>query len=338
MTLRCSLLLLWAVLVASMTAHADVVVMKNGDRLTGKVSKFREGKVDLDTTYAGTVSIDTDEIESLVTDGDVTVQLKDYTRLVGRLAVNGGQVTIRRSEDDEAVPVAAKRVASLEPGRLTGQEWKFTGRINLGISNTSGNTEIRRYNFDAEAIARRDRNRWTASGRANEATDQKEETEMNAVVGLKYDRFVDERWYGYGATTFEHDRFKDLRLRSTIGAGVGLQVFEGRPVNLALETGLDRVRADFFDALDEDFYALRLGSRFDYWLWEDAIQVFNNNQVYASLEDIRSSFFRTQSGLRFPLRGGVLASLLFNLDWDGNPAPERKSVDRQLIFSLGYRW
>jgi len=27
-----------------------------------------------------------------------------------------------------------------------------------------------------------------------------------------------------------------------------------------------------------------------------------------------------------------------NLDWDGDPAPGRKQVDRMLVFSIGYRW
>lgn len=335
------LLVLWMVVLGGVSvssAFADVIVMKNGDRLTGTVTKFREGKVDLGTSYAGTVTIDTDEVESLVTEGDVTILMKDYTRVVGRLSVVNGRVTVLTAPDAAPVTVDARRVASLEAGHLTGREWQFTGRVNVGIFNTEGNTDLRRYNLDTEAIARRDRNRWTGTARANEATDKQVETEMNAIVGLKYDRFMDERQYGYGATSFEHDRFKDLRLRSTYGVGLGVQVYQGSPTNLALEAGLDRVNADFFDATDERFFALRLGSRFDRWLWDDVVQVFNNNQVYASLEDIRTSFLRTQSGLRFPLRGGVIAALLYNLDWDGNPAPERKSVDRQLIFSLGYRW
>lgn len=339
--LRCRWLWLWVAVLGGVPASfalADVIVMKNGDRLTGTVTRFREGKVDLKTSYAGTVTIDTDEVDSLATEGEVTVLMKDYTRLIGRLGVSEGRVTVTTTADTPPVPVDPKRVASLETGRMTEKDWQFTGRVNLGIFNTEGNTDIRRYNLDAEAIARRDRNRWTGTARGNEATDKQVETEMNAIVGLKYDRFVDERLYGYGATTFEHDRFKDLRLRSTYGVGLGVQVYEGSPTNLALEVGLDRVNADFFDAADERFFALRLGSRFDRWLWDDVVQVFNNNQVYASLEDIRTSFLRTQSGLRFPLRGGVIASLLYNLDWDGNPAPERKTVDRQLIFSLGYRW
>lgn len=319
-------------------AVADVVIMKNGDRLTGTVTRFREGKLDLSTSYAGTVTIDADAVELLVTESEVTVLMKDYTRLIGRLGIDDGRATVTTDLDASPTQIDAKRVASLEIGRKAERDWQFTGRVNLGVTDTEGNTDIRRYNLDTEVIARRDRNRWTGTARANQATDRKDETELNAVVGLKYDRFVDEKLYGYGATTLEHDRFKDLRLRSTYGVGLGFQAYEGRPTNLALEAGLDRVNADFFDSMDERFYALRLGSRFDRWLWNDVVQVFNNNQVYASLEDIRTSFLRTQSGLRFPLRGGVIASLLYNLDWDGNPAPGRRSVDRQLIVSLGYRW
>ena len=35
---------------------------------------------------------------------------------------------------------------------------------------------------------------------------------------------------------------------------------------------------------------------------------------------------------------GFAATLGLNVDWDGHPAPGRRSVDRQLVMSLGYRW
>lgn len=328
-----------AVVVLPGIAVADVVTMKNGDRLTGKVERMRGATLEFSTAYAGTVSLDANKVQTLVTDQDVTIVLKDHSRVIGRLGVSDGRLLVQPPEPGAPVAdVDPRRVSTLEPGVMTDRDWLFTGRINLGLSDTTGNTELRRYNLDAETIARRGRSRWTTTARGNEATEREVETEMNAVVGLKYDRFVSEYWYGYGGTTFEHDRFKDLRLRSTLGLGAGQQLFQDARTNLALESGLDRVWTDYFDALDERFYAIRLASRFDHWLWQDVVQVFNNNQMFVSLADISTSFVRTQSGLRFPLKGGLLASLLFNLDWDGNPAPGRESVDRQLVLSLGYRW
>jgi putative salt-induced outer membrane protein YdiY len=331
-------LLFTAAVVLSGTAAADVVILKNGDRITGTVERIRGGKVEIDTPYAGAVSIDAEAIESVSTDREVTVIMKDYSRLIGPLRAVPGRITVQTEADRPPVPVDPKRVQVMLPGRLTEKDWRVTGRVTLGVSDTAGNTEVQRLNGDAEVVARRNRDRWGFAARGNEATERGTETEMNAVVALKYDRFITERWYGYGGGTLEHDRFKDLRLRSTVGAGAGHQFIESHRLNLALESGLDRVTTDYFGGADTRFQALRLASRFDWWLWPGVVQLFNNNQGFVSLSDVRTSFLRTQSGLRFPLRAGFMASLGLNLDWDGNPAPGRESVDRQLVMSLGYKW
>lgn len=131
-------------------AVADVVIMKNGDRLTGTVTRFREGKLDLSTSYAGTVTIDADAVESLVTESEVTVLMKDYTRLIGRLGIDDGRATVTTDLDASPTQIDAKRVASLEIGRKAERDWQFTGRVNLGVTDTEGNTDIRRYNLDLD--------------------------------------------------------------------------------------------------------------------------------------------------------------------------------------------
>ena len=318
--------------------RADVVLLKNGDRLTGSVERIRNGKVELRTPWAGTVAIDAGAIESVTTDGEVTVVMKDYSRLVGPLRPVAGRIAVQADANAAPVPVDPQRVQVMLPGRVTERDWRITGRVNLGLSDASGNTEVQRLNGDGELVARRGRDRWGFAARGNEASERGSETEMNAVLALKYDRFVDERWYGYGGGTLEHDRFKDLRRRTTLGAGAGHQLIESHALNLAFEAGLDQVATDYFGDLDERFNAMRLASRFDWWLWPDAVQLFNNNQGFVGLSEARASFLRTQSGLRFPLRAGFAATLGLNVDWDGHPAPGRRSVDRQLVMSLGYRW
>ena len=108
--------------------------------------------------------------------------------------------------------------------------------------------------------------------------------------------------------------------------------------HLAFEGGLERVREDYFNGADQRFWAARLVVRFDRWIWPDRVQLFHVDQSYVALSNIGNTFVRTQTGLRFPLRGGLVSTLQLNVDWDGQPSPGRKAVDRQLIFSLGYRW
>ena len=154
----------------------------------------------------------------------------------------------------------------------------------------------------------------------------------------KYDRFLSKKWYAYLNTTFEHDRFKDLELRSTVGAGTGYQVLDTTRTHLALESGLEYVHTDFYHSPTTENPALRLSTKFDHWLWPDAVQFFTNIEGYLSLENAANSFARTQTGFRFPLHAGLLATTQLNLDWDGNPAPGRESVDQTVVLGVGYQW
>ena len=319
-------------------AQSDTIVMKNGDRLTGTVERLRDGRIDLETPYAGTIAIDADAIESVQTDGVVTIIDKDYSRLIGRVVGGGAVLQVQTAESATVQSVPAARVSSLLPGRLTERDWRITGRVDIGVTDTGGNTDVRRLNGDAEVVARRDRGRWSLTARGNEATERHDDTEGNARAGLQYDRFDDERRYTYGNSTLEYDWFKDLRLRATVGGGAGLQVIDRGSTHLAFEGGLERVREDYFAGVDQRFWATRLVVRFDHWLWPDKVQLFHVDQSYIALSNIGNTFLRTQTGLRFPLHGGFVSTLQLNVDWDGQPSPGRKTVDRQLIFSLGYRW
>lgn len=318
--------------------HADTIMLDSGDRLTGSILRYENGRYELQTSYAGTIRIDGGRVVSVEMENDVTLVLEDRSRRIGRLVVNGGQMTVRPAEDAEPVPLDRKSVVTMTPGRDDDGEWRVVGRVALGASDTAGNTEVRRLNFDGEVTARRDLDRVILNGRGNQATQTAVLTEANATVGLKYDRFVSRRWYAYGAGTMEHDQFKNLRLRRTFGAGSGFQAIDTPSTTLALEGGLDRVLTDFFGSPGDQTLAARLALRFDHWLIEDRVQFFHYEQNYLSLSALSESFLRTQTGLRLPISRQISANVQLNLDWDGDPAPGRKQVDRMLVFSIGYRW
>lgn len=320
--------------VVAAVCRADQITLSNGDRLTGTVQRLSGGKVVIETDYAGEIPVDLKSITSIVTEGEMTVVLDDDTRTFGRLSGDGERLQVA----GDTGPIDAGRVTSILPGRVTGDEWKVSGRINVGASDSSGNTEVTRIHGDAEVIARKARNRYTLGGRGNYASDRDTETESNATAYAKYDRFLTEKWYLYANTSFENDKFKDLRLRSTLGVGTGYQFFDTPRTILSLEGGIDYVHTDFYTQPTDDYPAARVSTRFAYWLWQDILQFFHDNSVYMSLQASEDAFARTQTGLRFPLRNNFLATAQLNLDWDGNPAPGRDSIDQTVILSLGYTW
>jgi len=322
------------VLLASPICRADQVILDNGDRLTGTVKGLAAGKLVIGTEYAGDVSVDVKRIASLKTDSDMTVVLDDDTRLYGRLSGNGQKLEIA----DSGEPVDVTRVSKLEPGRKTGDEWKFSGRVSIGASDIRGNTNERNLNWDAEGVARQGKNRYTLGGRGVYGSDSGEETDNNTILYAQYDRFVSKKWYSYGNVNLQNDKFDDIKLRAVGGAGVGYQWFDTERAKLALEAGPSYVYTEYYGQATEQFLAARLVTKFDYWLWKDTVQFFNYNEFYYSLQDQENSFLRSQTGFRLPLVDKFMAIVQLNLDWDGNPPQGKVALDRTLIISLGYRW
>ena len=71
-------------------AFADQVVLKNGDRLTGSITKSDGKTLVIKTDYAGEVTVKFDAIQSLTSTGDLNVTLGGKTA-VGPVTTTGAE-------------------------------------------------------------------------------------------------------------------------------------------------------------------------------------------------------------------------------------------------------
>lgn len=209
-----------AVLVFSyLSASADVVVMKNGDRVTGKVTSLADGKLKIETAYMGKVAVDFDEVSSLVTDEPVAVGTRGGSRLVGALSwKEGGRAAISRAET--VLAVAAASVTAIGPvEEPAGGKW--TGSFEAGVSGQSGNSETIR--GAAKVAVKREAGDVTlegyASGRYAREDGQRSANQQRA--GGRMESKWGRKGYWYTAVEFLRDEFKDLDLRTTASIGAG---------------------------------------------------------------------------------------------------------------------
>jgi len=317
---------------------ADTIVMDNGDRLTGHIARLESGKLVLTTEYAGEIKIELAKVSSLTSDQVMTVEVDKSRRLYGFLSGNGKQLKLRAEPDAEPVDVAPTELSNILPGRVSGHEWKTSGHINVGASDSKGNTVVNHTHVDAETVTQRAEFRVTAGARLNRSADHNVETESNALGYLKYDRFLGAHQYGYGNATVEHDKFKDIRLRDTVGLGRGYEAIVTPRTNLSIEGGLSYVFTDFYSAPDQHYPAARLQLHYSHHLIENRLEFFHQSEIFVGLDGLKNSFAHTKTGLRFPLRDNLVGTLEYDVDWDGNPPPGSVTTDRNLLFTLGYHW
>lgn len=67
-------------------AAADEVHLKNGNRLSGTIIGLSEGKLMLETDFAGRLSIDWSRVERIESESPIEVVLADGTRVKGTAA------------------------------------------------------------------------------------------------------------------------------------------------------------------------------------------------------------------------------------------------------------
>jgi putative salt-induced outer membrane protein YdiY len=333
-----TLFLLFSVLVA-VPGWCDEVQLGNGDWISGQVLSMEQGELKLETPYAGTITIQWDQVAGLRTQEPVHVLLSDEASMKGRsVSAKWGRMRLKMGRVEETVSFDLAEVQAINPEAEEKPAVELSGRVDVSLTRSRGNTDTESHHVAGEIVARTEKNRYTAGIEYNREENEDVLTSKNYLGYAKYDHFLSRKWYGYINTLFEKDEFKDIRLRSTVGTGVGYQFFESELTNLYLETGLSFVNEDREEGEDDDSMAGRWAISFDRYFLNKSVQFFHTHEGYQSLDESEDLFIRSRTGLRFPLSAGFRATLQYNYDWDNDPAPGEENEDEKYLVTLGYEF
>ena len=145
------LLVTFAALVSTVV-HADVVTLRNGDRLSGELKSLERGKLRFDSAATGTIPIEWDEVATLVSGQDIQKEIEDGTRFLGPLstAVASSDVVVETAQG----PVT---LAMAEVILMTPIEKRARDRIDAGVTfgySFAKSTEVEQLNAGFDLVAR----------------------------------------------------------------------------------------------------------------------------------------------------------------------------------------
>jgi putative salt-induced outer membrane protein YdiY len=323
------LLPLFLLLIAS-PAAADQLRLASGDRFTGTVVSLAGGTLTLATAY-GNVQVPWAEIVSLTVDQPVLVVIGANPPAQATIVAGpDGQATL---QPGGAVPLG--QIVSLarpQPAVV------IAGGANAGYLTTSGNTDVNSLRVDGDVVARAAANRYTGSAAIIRAKDQGIETARTWTTALKYDRFVTSRLFFNASTNLTNDPFRELDLRTALGAGVGYQVLSSARVTLTTDAGLGYVNENFASQADDSYAALRESSTLTAALIPGRAEFFHLHDAYIGVTGDDNLFVKMQNGVRLPLTAGFVMTVRHDLDYDQSPAIGREGSDRAFALTLGYRF
>ncbi len=233
-------------------ARTDIIVLRNGDHITGEVVQMRQGKLQVKTDDAGTLSIEWDKIASVRTAARYDVTMRDARRLFGGLqpAAAGSLELVA----DDGTVTALRMADIVWFVQIKNTFWdRIDGSMDLGGSYTrsSGVADVA---FDVDAEYRRPSDRYSASFSTNitwqdQSDEQPEErTTSRYSLNVSYTKFRGNQWFISPFGLFEGNRDLGFTFRGTGALSAGRYVVQSSNAEVVLAGGLAAGREDPVDA------------------------------------------------------------------------------------------
>jgi putative salt-induced outer membrane protein YdiY len=256
-------------------AFADQVTLTNGDRITGTIEKSDGKTLTLKTDLAGTIEIQWSGIKELISEAPLAVTTTEAPQpYSGTVMANEGTVTITTAPgasqtvpqaDVKALRSPAEQEAyekSLHPVLYRG----WNGGLNLGFALTGGNSETTSLAIAFKAARPTPTDKLSLFADAvyakNNAPGADPSTTANNVDGgIRYDRNITARLFGFANAAFQTNDLQDLNLRSLFGGGLGLHAIKSERTTLDLLGGANYTR-ESYTTLTRNFAALQVGDEF----------------------------------------------------------------------------
>lgn len=236
------------ILALASAAFADQITLKNGDRITGTVVKSDGKTLVIHTDSAGDVTVKFDAVAKISTEKALHVALKNGQTVNGTITTTDDKIDVATTtgkpvEAPTADVVAIRNDAdqlayekALHPTLLEG----WNGGANIGFSLTRGNSQTENLSLGFNAARLTNTDKITLYTNAVYGTNQlatPSTTANTEMGGIRYDRNINPRLFGFISADFSSNGLQDLNLRSVGSLGLGFHAIKKDTTTLDILAG-----------------------------------------------------------------------------------------------------
>ena len=197
----------------------DVVILNNGDRLTGEVKYLRVGILTYKTDNMETVEIQWNKIKSIETKNFYEVEVADGRVFFGSISPSHdeGMMTVNGVTIDHELFM--KYVVRIN--RIKESFWDILdGSVKLGFSFTKA-SNIGQLSLGGNAKYRTKINVSELSLNSVITTTEKEPTSSKNDLTFSYQHNLQYQWFATGIASLQENSELGIKLRASLGGGVG---------------------------------------------------------------------------------------------------------------------
>ena len=206
--------------------NTDVIVMKNGDRLTCEIKGLSGGVLSVKLKYVdGTIGVQWSQVAHMESNQLFLVKTESGEVYTGKISTTGAsndppiEIEIAEAPGNE-VEIAQRKIIKLSE-TSEGFWHRFDGAVNTGLLYSKGNESVQ-YNLSSQVAYTRERwssqvnfNSSLASNNGSNLT-TRNQTDVGISRLLRWNN-----WFYTGAASFLQSSVQEIHLQTTLAGGIG---------------------------------------------------------------------------------------------------------------------
>jgi putative salt-induced outer membrane protein YdiY len=321
----------------------DVVMLKNGDHLTGEIKSLEHGELTFKSVYMiDSVRLDWNRVARLESKDQYIVLLSTGHVFTAQIRLQSpaatGRPRFRLQTSLASLYVNPLEVSSIRP--VDRGFWKqLVGTVDFGLSYNSGNRQYQAQ-LGASVVYRKEGHEATADMSSVFSGQSGGSSARRNTFNSQYRKLFQRKWFYGGIVDLLSSEEQSLDLRSSLGGVFGRRFIQTNRSSLSAFTGI---------AGSRERYALPTGSSvatnadlllgLDYATYRfRTLEINSRLLLWKSLTDSGRVRINLNSNFRVELAKNLFWNLNLYENFDNKPPINAKKNDLGVSVSLGWKY
>ncbi len=322
----------WLLLTLASGASADTLWLTNGDRLTGQITKLQDGKLGLNTKYAGTLQIKWPEVQRIESQAPLLIELAPGQKPPPK----GASLVEFKSPQQQRTLVQAQIQGIEQPAHFSPKfNWSGNLDLSLDIEREEDDSDNLRLKSDNEFLKGYWRDNLDGSWETRKTNGVRDR--HNYELNNSLDYFWSSHWFWRGEASYQRDFHDDLFEESKYGSGPGYRFYDNKSGRFELGSILGRQAYLYHEEPDLRFAILTFSWDYRRFLLDDGLLELYTNGDYSYPDTDEVDYALTgEAGMRIRLTQHLRST--FSSELESLHGTQESHNNWKHFWGLGYSW
>lgn len=318
-------------LLTSPAAYGGLLVLKNGDRITGEIKRIWDAEVTIEPTYSDEFQVDVSAIDHVESSRKLEIELKDGKSVVAQLAGVGEDGKQLVKAGDQSFSISLEQIFELDEPE---EDFEWDSNVEFSADFNSGNTESYNTKLRADTTVKIRDHRHIG-----EITFLREEissvlTQDQEMLLYNYNWLFKDPWFLSTRFSFERDPIIELENRVILSLGVGRDIWltPRRELNVQLGAG---AQTEKISLVTTESAVMTWALRYRQDFFAEDLELYHNHSITSNVSGRTNTSYKTTTGLRYEITDLLYANLSVDYDYETHPADVAVNEDLRMLIGLG---